>query len=128
MISVLDGYRDGLAAGELRLPHCASCQHVQWPPRDVCPQCHSVDQVWRLSSRTAKIVTWTVIHRAALADFTDLAPYAVAVLELIEEQVRILGRVDGPPERMVVGGFCTWSVIDGPDGSAVPVWYLTGGE
>jgi uncharacterized protein len=124
MTSALNGYREGLEAEELRLPQCDECGSTHWPPRDLCPACRSFDLSWRTASRRAVVVTWTVVHRAALPDFARVTPFAVAVLDLVDDGVRVMGRVDGPPDRLYVGASCSWQVVSGPDGSAVPLWHL----
>lgn len=122
MTSPLDRYHEGLAAGELRLPRCESCERTHWPPREICPRCLDSTIVWERAPERATVHTWTVVHRTSLPAFADLVPYAVAVLSFDQLGVRVIGRIEGPPQDIRMGAECTWTVQVGPDGTTVPLW------
>ena len=57
---------------------------------------------WVELSGRGKIVTYTVIH-VVPTQFVDMAPYAVAIVEL-DEGVKITGQVrDAKPEELKIG-------------------------
>lgn len=120
----LRGYAEGLAHGELRLQRCSACDRSQWPPRPVCAGCGSKTLDWQRCPEVGEVFTWTVIGHTRLPAFVDLTPYAVAVLEVPGLDVRLVGRMDGPPDAVGFGARCRWHICDGPDGSPVPVWTL----
>jgi uncharacterized OB-fold protein len=60
---------------------CTACGEVHFPPRRVCMKCGKREFTTVALPDTGKVVTWTVI-RVAPDEFTDLAPYAVCLVEL----------------------------------------------
>jgi uncharacterized OB-fold protein len=118
----LQGYRDGLAHGELRGRQCTACTAHQWPPRPACVHCRSFDVEWVTLPKTASLFTWTVVGRTRLAGFEERVPYAVGVLEYDDLRVRLVGRLDTDPHTLRVGDRFTWSVEPSPDGTPQPVW------
>lgn len=118
----LDGYIQGLDAGELRLQRCTKCGKVQFPPRPACTVCRSSALQWERFPELASVFTWTVVGHTRLTAFEGLTPYVVAVLEVADLGVRIVGRIDAPAEQMAFGVRCRWTVGPGPDGDLVPVW------
>ncbi len=121
-IEDLQGYRDGLARGELCCQRCAACGEHQWPPRPACVHCRSFDLAWVRLPDSADLFTWTVVARTRLAGFEEEVPYAVGVLEYQEPRLRLVGRLDADPDRLAVGDRFSWSVEPSPDGSDQPVW------
>jgi uncharacterized OB-fold protein len=59
---------------------CAGCKKVIVPPRSSCPHCGNNDMKWTELPTRGRLVTYTVIH-VSPAQFQDLAPYAVGVVE-----------------------------------------------
>ena len=122
----LQGYRDGLAEGELRGQHCRSCDRHQWPPRPACAHCRSFDLEWVRLPPTASLYTWTVVARTVLPGFADEVPYAVGVLEYADARVRLVGRLDAEPDALRVGDEFAWSVEPSADGGPQPLWRRSG--
>lgn len=120
--SDLQGYRDGLAEGELRGQRCTSCKRHQWPPRPACSHCRSFETEWVPLPATAFLYTWTVIHRTTLPGFEERTPYAVGVLEFTDRRIRVVGQVAEDPATLQIGEQLAWSVEPSFDGSPVPVW------
>lgn len=71
---------------------CTSCKHTMIPPRAICPKCHSSASSWIPLSDRGHLVSYTVIHSAP-PQFQPLAPYAVGIVELDQEGVRIPGMI-----------------------------------
>lgn len=124
----LAGYVEGLEAGELRFQRCTVCGKAQFPPRPVCATCRSAALAWERFPETATVFTWTVVGHTRLPAFAQLTPYAVAVLEVRDLGVRIVGRLDAPADTITVGARCRWRVGPGPDGDPVPLWTLDEGD
>ena len=81
---------------------CQECGRICFPPRLICPKCHSREfESIRLSDE-GTIYTYTVI-RVPPSQFKDEAPYAVAVVEL-EDGARITAQVaDCAFEELEIG-------------------------
>ena len=121
-IEDLQGYRDGLARGELCCQRCNSCGEHQWPPRPACSHCRSFELEWVPLPDSAALFTWTVVARTRLPGFEEKVPYAVGVLEYQEQKVRLVGQLDADPDGLEVGARFSWTVEPSFDGSPQPVW------
>lgn len=122
----LDGYLDGLAAGELRAQWCEDCAGYSWPPRAVCPRCTGAQWEWRALPRTAELYTWTVVGRSNLPEFRDATPYAVGVAAFPGTGVRVIGLLDADPETLRFGMPVSWRVEPRGDLGPQPLWSPTG--
>jgi uncharacterized OB-fold protein len=81
---------------------CGGCGKVYYPPRRVCAECGSRDFSDEVLPDRGKVETFTVI-RVAPEEFTDLAPYTVALVTLANN-VRIMCQlVDADPEEIEIG-------------------------
>lgn len=78
--------------GRLELPRCLDCDRIHYYPRAICPHCGSEELEWTTLSGRGRIYSWTVSRRPAGPGFADLAPYAVALIDL-EEGPRMLSNV-----------------------------------
>ncbi len=80
--------------GELSMQACAACGRLSFPPRNMCPSCHSTQRQWRALSGRGRIWSYTVPHPPLLPVFNDLAPYNVIVVELEEDPaIRLVGNL-----------------------------------
>jgi uncharacterized OB-fold protein len=84
---------------------CTRCGGRAFPPRDVCPACGAVDAAEPVRlSRTGVVYSFTVVRQAPPGLAT---PYVLAYVDLPEDEVRVMGRVDaadveiGLPVRLV---------------------------
>lgn len=59
---------------------CKKCGEIHYPPRRVCRACHSRDFEKFILADEGKIISFTVI-RTPPAQFKDLAPFPVAIIE-----------------------------------------------
>jgi uncharacterized OB-fold protein len=79
---------------ELVIQGCTACGRLRFPPRPVCPWCHSTGREWSRMSGLGRIWSFAVPHPPLLEPFQDRAPYNVAVVELDEDPlIRLLGNV-----------------------------------
>lgn len=86
----------------LEAAKCRKCGKISFPPRQICPSCRSrvFDDV--KINDTGEIETYTII-RVPPTQFSEEAPYAVAIVNL-GDGVRILSQVaDCAPEDMKIG-------------------------
>jgi uncharacterized protein len=122
------------ARGELRIQTCTGCGRRRFPPRPMCPWCHSLDSEWRLQSRRGRIWSFAVPHPPLLPAFVDEAPYVVVVVELEEDPgIRLVGNivreVDGSigsitSEELMIGANVIAVFGKSVEGYPVPQWVL----
>lgn len=91
------------ARHELRLPSCARCHRLLYPPAPRCPACLEPVTEWRTLSGRGVLHGWTVVH-AALVPGLDV-PYTVAEVELAEQPGLLLTTtvVEDDPASLHVG-------------------------
>ena len=86
----------------LEAARCTKCGKVSFPPRLVCPKCHSREFQRFNMKPTGKVVTHTVI-RTPSDEFSGEAPFAVGVIE-IDDGARLTTQiVDVPFEEIKIG-------------------------
>jgi uncharacterized OB-fold protein len=66
---------------------CSKCGKILYPPRRACPKCGGREFTDCVLPFKGKLVTYTVI-RTPPSEFSDLAPYALGIVEL-ENGVKI---------------------------------------
>lgn len=97
----LPGFFDALAEGRLLAAVCRECGTHLLPPRPACYGCGSRAVAIEEQPRTGEVVTYTAVHRPPPA-FADIAPFAVAVVEL-DSGARLTGRLTVPYEAVDIG-------------------------
>ena len=89
--------------GELRFQRCARCGTWRHYPRPACPECHSREYGWELSTGQGRVYSWTIVYGPTLPAFQDDVPYNVVDV-LMEEGVHFQSQVlDCPPEEIRQG-------------------------
>jgi uncharacterized OB-fold protein len=80
---------------------CQACGTTTFPARDFCPAClqEGPHPVRRLAS-TGSVFSYTVVHQAPPGRRT---PYVLALIDLEEDAVRVLGQVDVPVDEVRIG-------------------------
>jgi uncharacterized OB-fold protein len=90
---------EGTAKGELRVQACAACGRLRFPPRPMCPACHSVEASWRILSGRGTIWSFVVAHPPLLPAYAALAPYNVVVVALEEDPtIRLVSNLVASPD------------------------------
>ncbi len=81
---------------------CLSCGKRYYPPRKVCPICHSRNLRDVKLPERGKVLTFTVI-RVPPRGYEKYAPYVIAIVELIDG-TRVLAQLtDIEPEEVNIG-------------------------
>jgi scaffold protein (connect acetoacetyl-CoA thiolase and HMG-CoA synthase) len=81
---------------------CKNCGFIAFPPRQVCPRCHSRAFETIVLADAGKVLTYTII-RVPPHPFSDQAPYAVGIIEL-DDGARLTGQiVDCAFEELKIG-------------------------
>ena len=115
-------YWEATRARQLVLPWCTTCEQPFWYPRAACPGCLGSGIEWREASGGGTVYAVSVQHNAALPEFKDRVPYAVALVEL-DEGVRFMTNiVNVDPFEVAIGQrvHLTWEPIE--DGRALAVF------
>jgi uncharacterized protein len=89
----------GAREGELRLQHCAACDHNYFPPQAFCPRCHSDAVSVFMASGKGTLYGFNISHLPAPG---LQPPYVIAVVEL-EEGPRMMSNLvdcDATPETV----------------------------
>jgi uncharacterized OB-fold protein len=118
----LAGYRQGLAAGELRAQRCTGCTKMFWPPRPACPRCRCPHTSWERLPDTGELFTWTVVAHTRLAGFQDAVPYPVGMIALPGAGIRVIGRIDAAPGELAMSMPMRWTFAGSPADRRRPVW------
>ena len=85
---------EGCRAGELRMQRCAETGRLIFPPRPMSPWAPHAAPVWAPVSGRGTIWSFAVPHPPLMAQFTELAPYAVILVALDEDpRVRLVGNL-----------------------------------
>ncbi len=81
---------------------CTACGEVHFPPRRVCMKCGKQEFETVVLPDTGTVETYTVI-RVAPDEFTDLSPYAVAMVKLDNGTKLMSQLVDVDLEEIKIG-------------------------
>jgi scaffold protein (connect acetoacetyl-CoA thiolase and HMG-CoA synthase) len=81
---------------------CTACGEVHFPPRRVCMKCGKREFTTVVLPETGTVETYTVI-RVAPDEFTDLSPYAVALVKLENGTKLMCQLVDIDLEKIEIG-------------------------
>jgi len=107
---------------ELVLQTCASCEHVRFPPRAMCPRCQSFESRWEPASGRGRVWSWVVAHPPVLPSFADRVPFNVAVI-VLEEGVRMIGNLHGVANEDIREDMPVEVTFeDVEDGVSLPQW------
>lgn len=81
---------------------CKKCNTILFPQRLTCPDCQGRDFSKINLSGKGELATFTII-RVAPQGFSDLSPFAVAIVKL-DEGIQVMGQVvDCDPEELKIG-------------------------
>jgi uncharacterized protein len=115
------GYREGLAAGELRYQRCGGCGRAVFYPRVLCPFCGATELAWEAAEGEGTVYATTAMPRH------DGPSRHVCLVDL-DEGFRLMSRVDGvEAEAVAIGDRVRLAVVAGEDGP-VPAFRLVEGE
>jgi NAD(P)-dependent dehydrogenase (short-subunit alcohol dehydrogenase family)/uncharacterized OB-fold protein len=68
--------------GRFELQRCAECSAVQYPPREACHRCLSVDLKWTLQSGSGQLIAETRLYHSHEAYFRQGQPWRVGLVRL----------------------------------------------
>jgi uncharacterized OB-fold protein len=87
----------------MALQQCVDCKQFRYPPRALCPACHSREAQWKAVSGDGRVYASLVMCRSPGSAWEEDVPYNVALIEL-DEHVRMWSNVIGcPAEQVEIG-------------------------
>jgi uncharacterized OB-fold protein len=87
---------DGCNAQRLMLQRCASCRHLFYYARRLCPACGGDDLAWEASTGRGTVYSFSEVHVAFQGPgWNDQIPYVVVLVDL-DDGPRMLSRWVGP--------------------------------
>lgn len=106
--------------GRLVVQECANCARRHHPPRVMCPDCHSTDQLARDLPGTGVVYSYSLLHHPQHGAFDYPV---VAVLVDLDEGPRILsGMPSADPASVRIGMRVRVAFAPTKDGGQVPVF------
>jgi uncharacterized OB-fold protein len=74
----------------LLIQQCQRCGTFRFPPRTMCNRCSATATTWTEVSGHATLVSWIVTHQVFHPAFSDRVPYAVLLVQLVEQDDLLL--------------------------------------
>ena len=90
---------------EMALQQCLSCKQFRYPPRSLCPRCHSPEVQWTPISGRGQVYVALVMCRSHGPAWEHDVPYNISLIDL-EEGVRMWSNVIGCSAEEVKIGDC----------------------
>ncbi len=120
-----DWFWEEAAQGRLSIQKCGGCGRLQHPPRPVCPECHSTDQVPTPMSGRGTIYSMMQVRYPQPVGF-DEAPI-IALVDLEEGGVRLITNlVDAVLDELTNDAPVVVDFEKTASGKSLPVFRLTG--
>jgi uncharacterized OB-fold protein len=114
---------DAAARDELLIRRCRPCTHPEPPEARTCGVCGAVELDWVPASGRARLVTWTVVHRAPHPDFAGAVPYVAGVVEL-EEGPWLHTRILDDPAPLRAEAAMRVAFVHPEQGESIPAFTL----
>ncbi len=93
----LSRFFDRLREGRLSTTQCPSDRLLHWPPRTVCPKCHSDTLAWVDLPESGRIYAFSAVLGGAPLGMEEDVPFAVGLVDLDGVPLRLFGRIEGRP-------------------------------
>ncbi len=91
----LSRFFDRLREGRLSTTRCSVDQTLHWPPRVVCPHCHTDRLEWVDLPESGRIYAFSAILAGAPLGMEAELPFVVGLVDLDGVPLRIFGRIEG---------------------------------
>jgi uncharacterized OB-fold protein len=113
----LSPFFDSLRKGRLTTTRCETDDLWHWPPRVVCPRCHSDDLRWSDLPMTGRVYAFSAVLAGAPLGMEAEVPFVVGLVDLDGVPLRLFGRIAGTAwDCCRVGLAVTAEPFDLPDG------------
>src|SRR5712692_6677782 len=100
-----DDYWQGAREQRLVLRRCMDCGYYMHPPRPTCGRCQSERVEAAGVSGRGSVYSFSVMHRPGNPGFEEQLPYAVVIVELVEQPglITVGNLLDCPPAEIQIG-------------------------
>jgi NAD(P)-dependent dehydrogenase (short-subunit alcohol dehydrogenase family)/uncharacterized OB-fold protein len=108
------GLTAAAALGRFELQRCRECGTVQYPPREACQKCLSVDLVWHEQAPGGDLLAETVLHHSNDLFFRERLPWRLGLVKLdcgpsvvahlhasVEKRVRVKAMLDRAGQAVI---------------------------
>lgn len=113
----LSAFYEGLREDRFLTTRCPRDGGLSWPPRTVCPRCHTGGLEWVDLPRTGTIYAFSAVLAGAPMGMEADVPFAVGLVDLDGVPLRLFGRIVGRPwERLQIGDAVRVEPFELPDG------------
>jgi NAD(P)-dependent dehydrogenase (short-subunit alcohol dehydrogenase family)/uncharacterized OB-fold protein len=99
------GLTAAAAQGRFELQQCRDCGTVQYPPREACQHCLSIQLQWKPQSGDAELLASTVLHHSNDLFFRERLPWRLGLAQLDcgpTVVAHLHGSIEEPPTRVRV--------------------------
>jgi uncharacterized protein len=93
----LHRFFERLREGRLSTTRCRRDGELHWPPRTVCPICHSEELEWVDLPEVGHVYAFSAVLAGAPLGMEDEVPFAVGLVDLDGAPLRLFGRIEGRP-------------------------------
>ena len=76
------GLTAAAALGRFELQQCRDCGDVQYPPREACQRCLSINIHWKLQSGDGELLADTMLHHSNDLFFRERLPWRLGLIKL----------------------------------------------
>jgi hypothetical protein len=113
----LSKFFEELRLGRLMTTRCPKDQTLTWPPRVVCPKCHSEELTWVELPNSGTLYAFSAVLVGAPLGMESDVPFVVGMVDLDGVPLRLFGRIVGRGwEACRIGGPVRVEPYDLPDG------------
>ena len=116
---------DAADRGELVIQNCGSCNRLQHPPMQTCPQCGSAHNLgWKIMSGRGMIYNYGVVYDCPVKLLQDDQPFNVAVITLDDDpSIQMYSHLPGTETDKVPVGSRVEVIFEATEnGQVVPEW------
>jgi len=106
-----------LREGRLSTTRCRRDGTLAWPPRVVCPSCHTAELDWVDLPESGRLYAFSAVLGGAPLGMEADVPFAVGLVDLDGVPLRLFGRIVGRPwNELSVGDHVAVEPYASPDG------------
>jgi uncharacterized OB-fold protein len=91
----LSRFFDRLREGRLSTTRCPKDGTLLWPPRVACPRCHTEALEWVDLPSEGRLYAFSAVLAGAPMGMEEDVPYAVGLVDLDGDSLRLFGRIVG---------------------------------
>jgi NAD(P)-dependent dehydrogenase (short-subunit alcohol dehydrogenase family)/uncharacterized OB-fold protein len=108
------GLTAAAALGRFELQQCRECGMVQYPPREACQSCLSVNLIWKIQKPDGELLAQTVLHHSNDLFFRERLPWRLGLVRLdcgptvvahlheaVEQRVRVRAMLDRAGQAVI---------------------------